>query len=573
MELSMDDDDVSLDSSRDVSRRADSPDEHEQDASSYFEDESPAKTKTGTATKTVRADSDRDEDDDGREDEYDEESDAPPPYSAPLAPAAISTPASASTSVWKLTPAVSSMQADDEQQSEEAESVASQSEILESQDQSDYRHETPPPAANQAARATAAQQSAPSESGVYEEEGFEEESVQASPDARTAVQVAYVEPTQVAVAAMAATSEPAFDYSMEFSDDGDEKQSDTKRSAAAPVLSGEPFQSKHHGSSEGDNSDGERSALLESDSSSQASQHLEDPPSVNSHPALVSTIALPLSNEPCNEATDEQVFAPSIAADPERALVTATDAAKTAGVKFEQQGVNATPAFTISAIRGDKEAKKETRGGPVPAREQEEPQERPVSTLKAAAASSDTGIDKQTAQSQPYADRPRPRVVIVRAYETPEAGKPEMKDASTQFTGNHAGIQTELVPDGMHNLQASQRSTPSVFGPQEKRREALDTAAEPAASPSDHEARTAVPTAPSVPLPSYSLEMLQQPLVASTSLYKQQLMALQEQILAKKRETERLVSERMGFQYGSLRGTERVSRCSVDGHRSALQRR
>ncbi|KAG6960791.1 hypothetical protein JG688_00009416 [Phytophthora aleatoria] len=45
--------------------------------------------------------------------------------------------------------------------------------------------------------------------------------------------------------------------------------------------------------------------------------------------------------------------------------------------------------------------------------------------------------------------------------------------------------------------------------------------------------------------------------MTSTSVFKQQLLALQEQILQKKRETERIVRDRITFQYSSLRGTER----------------
>ncbi|GMF42026.1 unnamed protein product [Phytophthora fragariaefolia] len=142
-------------------------------------------------------------------------------------------------------------------------------------------------------------------------------------------------------------------------------------------------------------------------------------------------------------------------------------------------------------------------------------------------------------------------VTIIRAFD--EGRRVEMRDASTQFTGNHAAIQTDLVPEGMHNLLTS---TPHVPPPSRENDDAL----------SDRESTRVQgePQPPPPPISSvfgstmYSLDALKLPVTASTSIYKQQLLALQEQILQKKRETERIVHDRMAFQYSSLRGTERV---------------
>ncbi|KAE8999680.1 hypothetical protein PF005_g15521 [Phytophthora fragariae] len=138
-----------------------------------------------------------------------------------------------------------------------------------------------------------------------------------------------------------------------------------------------------------------------------------------------------------------------------------------------------------------------------------------------------------------------PRITIVRAYTLDEGKRVEMRDASTQFTGNHASIQTDLVPDGMHNLFAA---APAVTTP--RRKDGVPPS-EPAAQPPPP------PVASTFGPPMYSLNAVQLPMTASTSTYKQQLLALQEQILQKKRETERIVQDRMSFQYTSLRGTER----------------
>lgn len=139
-----------------------------------------------------------------------------------------------------------------------------------------------------------------------------------------------------------------------------------------------------------------------------------------------------------------------------------------------------------------------------------------------------------------------PRITIVRAYTLDEGKRVEMRDASTQFTGNHASIQTDLVPDGMHNLFPA---APAVTPP--RRKDGVPPS-EPAAQPPPP------PVASTFGPPMYSLDAVQLPVTTSTSIYKQQLLALQEQILQKKRETERIVQDRMSFQYTSLRGTERV---------------
>ncbi|KAL4093229.1 hypothetical protein PRIC1_010663 [Phytophthora ramorum] len=132
-----------------------------------------------------------------------------------------------------------------------------------------------------------------------------------------------------------------------------------------------------------------------------------------------------------------------------------------------------------------------------------------------------------------------------------------MKDASTQFTGNHAAIQTDLVPDGMHNLFVSPTPTPTFSCSFSRENEVPPSEAKYASCHSKQQPPPPPPISPQLGASAYSLDALKLPTVASTSLYKQQLLNLQEQILQKKRETERIVHDRMTFQYSSLRGIER----------------
>lgn len=155
----------------------------------------------------------------------------------------------------------------------------------------------------------------------------------------------------------------------------------------------------------------------------------------------------------------------------------------------------------------------------------------------------------------------RQRVVIIREYDRVESEKPEMKDVSTQFTGNHAGIQAELVPEGMHNLfprcsiQQEQPHLEPMSVPESTKRPTDPTSSSSFPPPPPQ----MKPPSPSAGNYEYSMGQIHSPSTSSsTSVYKQQLIELQRQIQLKKQETEKLVRDRMAFQYSTFRGTERV---------------
>jgi hypothetical protein len=185
------------------------------------------------------------------------------------------------------------------------------------------------------------------------------------------------------------------------------------------------------------------------------------------------------------------------------------------------------------------------------------------------------GTAQPSQASQPLTcdarERPRPRVQIIREYEQ-ERGSVDKKDASTQFTGNHASIQTDVTPHGMltgteqrlgRDLPASIANEQTIEVPSD--RHGLSYVSPPATSSEVRQAEP--PMAPPPPPPSaftsYGLyDPLQLPTDVSMSIYKQQLLSLQLQIHQKKLETERLFRERISTRYTSLRGTERVRAAS-----------
>jgi hypothetical protein len=174
-------------------------------------------------------------------------------------------------------------------------------------------------------------------------------------------------------------------------------------------------------------------------------------------------------------------------------------------------------------------------------------------------------VHTDCSSSLPKTDRvERPHVTIVREFEFCEGKRMEMKDASTQLTGNHAAIQTDLIPDGMHNLFEPVAPEPSTIAsrifvpanePQPRDDKSIPCQSDQQPPPP--------PISPLLGSSTYNMNEFRQPMTTSTSIYKQQLLALQEQILQKKRETERIVHDRMTFQYSSLRGTERVGSLSI----------
>ncbi|GLE00302.1 hypothetical protein PINS_up009030 [Pythium insidiosum] len=149
------------------------------------------------------------------------------------------------------------------------------------------------------------------------------------------------------------------------------------------------------------------------------------------------------------------------------------------------------------------------------------------------------------------------RVVIVREYEQ-RRDIIEKRDVSTQFTGNHAAIQTELVPDGMHTASERQSIEDDSRGSSPARRgDHVEKIVNP---PKQKTVPDLPPPAPSVDATYGLYDPLQLPAPSSLSIYKQQLLAIQQNIQRKKLESERLFREKLAFRYSSLSQTEQVCR-------------
>lgn len=445
---------------------------------------------------------------------------------------------------------------------EEEESIASKSDYVDSFEEEDFPVTTKPlPAIVSSATVPKPAVVATSESGVYEEENFDEES-SATPAASAAVPQ-----SRIASAAQKPSlledspkSEPNFDYSMDFSDDngGDGQPDEPKPTEPSPMhvipeAGTQPAPDRSSPPSPSSNSDAsgksDRSEFLDSDRSgddddddAKAEPVVHDEQESN-HGGDSVTIPPPASDLNNLAAGESATVASAFTVKPDldaRFIVDTSakkpDLGNVASEAIRLHGtVESAPVMTgvapIAAIRGASQAL-------------DAPRSLPVAT---------TIIT-------------RSQVLIVREYEQPTSERVEMKDASTQFTGNHAAIQADFTPDGMHNLvvdppppetMSTQSSAPHHTHPQPS---VPNPVREHILPPVDAGSSAAAPPpAPTLPSPGYSMHALRQPSATTTSIYKQQLLALQEQILVKKRETERLVHERMTFQYSTLRGTERVS--------------
>lgn len=568
MELSLDEEDFSADFSPEASRRRESDDESEyQDSEASPVKKQDWKKGTGTAAappvvaraaaiadeppeQSYREESRDDESRVAQSDEFEDESEEPPPpYIAVSTVAATAKPVTtnpvsnyALTTQWK--PSVAILQPDpDEEQSVQDESVESESEIIESQDHS--TQEKPASrliAPSYLTREPVVEQSAPSESGVYEEDAFEDDSIAPSPDTRP-IAPTVLQPTLTHQAVT--KSEPVFDYSMDFSDDGIENGGKRERIVATSLA---PTANDTYGqlidASAERESDGEQSALLESDENSQ--MHGDPDKSPKTKDVQPSIFHEGVNSQPSRqEQSSEEVYSTQFDSNAENYT------SKTLG---EDDHATATLIDFLPV----QDAVPSSKPVALQHRDTDAGVQRDTTVIPGMVPQPSSRENELTVQSSSI--KSRSRVTIVRDYVVASGEKPEMRDASTQFTGNHAGIQTDLVPDGMHNLREATRvgintvddkTSIGVSGPSSSPNQNPPT---PPPAPVSTPIDTSSPQLSSF----YNMNLLQQPIATSTSLYKQQLLALQEQILQKKRETERLVSERMSFQYGSSRGTERV---------------
>ncbi|OQR93001.1 hypothetical protein ACHHYP_03013 [Achlya hypogyna] len=135
----------------------------------------------------------------------------------------------------------------------------------------------------------------------------------------------------------------------------------------------------------------------------------------------------------------------------------------------------------------------------------------------------------------PVVKPPRPCVTIVREYEFPARPKPEMRDASTQFTGNHVQIQADLGPQANVSAPAPEEPLPT---PAPGVPEALPAALPP-------------PLAQHAPQPMISASFM------GSSVYRQQLQQIQLHIRRKRLETDRVLRETSPYRYTSYDETEK----------------
>lgn len=527
-----------------------------------------------TQQRKVESSSEDEEDDDDAVASFMDESEEgdPPPFSAVIsskttsaAPTATKIEPKPVISLVSITtaPSLKAYNDEDESNGEEAdESIASKSDYAESFEEEDLSASTRPSVAIlSSATAQNPTAAAAIDSGVYEDEDFDEESGVAP--SSSAPQSRIASTAQKTTLEDSAKSEPNFDYSMDFSDDngGEGKPNETKLAEPSmhviPETGTQPASERSSPPSPPSRSDAsersDRSEFLDSDRSGddddakdelvfhveQESDHAEDSSDTSSPPV----------SDPSKFAVGESATTVAVTSDftakPNPETRCAVD---TLAKQPELQSV------ASEAIRPHAAAVN------APA----------VTGVEPSAAIRDMSQALNASRSHPIAtaSTTRSRVLIVREYELPTSERVEMKDASTQFTGNHAAIQADFIPDGMHNLAADSLSPeisptqPSMQHHVHPQSSTQNPVREQSRSPVDASCyAVAPPPAPILSSPGYSMDALRLPSATTTSIYKQQLLALQEQILAKKRETERLVHERMTFQYSTFRGTERVRWC------------
>ncbi|KAF0761689.1 hypothetical protein AaE_003403 [Aphanomyces astaci] len=134
-----------------------------------------------------------------------------------------------------------------------------------------------------------------------------------------------------------------------------------------------------------------------------------------------------------------------------------------------------------------------------------------------------------------------------------------MKDASTQFTGNHVLIQADLNPHhqgGACNDTTAHFQSPPPFS--------CHTSPKPQPPVEPTTDSTQPPPDPNAPVDSHGMmgtfmdaTMASVNTTLSTSMYRQQLQHIQTQIRRKRLESERVMREAMAYRYTSMDAAEK----------------
>ncbi|KDO35454.1 hypothetical protein SPRG_00302 [Saprolegnia parasitica CBS 223.65] len=302
-------------------------------------------------------------------------------------------------------------------------------------------------------------------------------------------------PAKSTVVPTKASEQPTYDYSMEFSqDDNDDgpKATTMAPSAVQPVAS-----EMSDGDNYGDESFAASEPVLERVAKEPSEDNYGDESFAASEPAAPAMEETPAyDDESFQEASVDLVVAPAVVVPPSVAPVPAPAAM-------------VEPASSAPTL-------------PTP-----RPLVEPTVTLPTATIST-------SVPAAPPVETSRPRVMIVREYELPERPKAEMKDASTQYTGNHVQIQADFGPQSAPSppLDPPSVPTPTWQPPHETSQ---------ASSQFGH--------APIPPLLNVSL--------TGSSVYRHQLAQIQLQIRRKRLETDRLLRESSAFRYTSHDETDK----------------
>ncbi|RHZ10657.1 hypothetical protein DYB31_007483 [Aphanomyces astaci] len=387
------------------------------------------------------------------------------------------------------------------------------------------------------------------------------------------------------VSTPATTPQPAqsFNYSMDFSDD----DNDTKV-AASPVVVATPSPLVQTRASHSDNDE----YLDESFAQSQSPHKTTlPPPSSMASPSPLTTAVL--YNPPA--ATEDEYLDESFADDHPRAEMptlndqsaepTDHDASSEFGDDEDDASiapVEATTAPTLSSAEATKmvspnadestafksapkhmASKSHVLDGSVAnnnhTRQAEREQQREACDSRDPTPGPPPENDHYRTTSQPSVRR---RVEIVREYEHGPRAKVEMKDASTQFTGNHVLIQADLNPHhqgGACNDTTAHFQFPPPFSCH------TSPKAQPPVEPIPTTDSTQPPPDPNAPVDSHGMmgtfmdaTMASVNTTLSTSMYRQQLQHIQTQIRRKRLESERVMREAMAYRYTSMDAAEKV---------------
>ncbi|CAK4077851.1 unnamed protein product [Aphanomyces euteiches] len=427
--------------------------------------------------------------------------------------------------------------------------------LNDSSDDTPMQRWTPPPAASTMQTSKPQDQKEESDDDVDEVYSDVEDEISIADDTATEPPPASVQTEQKmeqqkipAAATKSTNDEGAFNYSMDFSDDLDADNVEASREKSPPSIIQAPRQST---SPPPASTPAAPIVAATKGNDESAASYLDESFMEDEPPPAEPSTAAPLAPESSKDKDEylEESFAESAEpcpSKPSEGLLARLDNPPLASTHTETSSSQNPTSSQVEPPRAAQPTEVETKlhdDGHLktPTADIETSRRQHTSSLI---------VDATPPSEASSAPRTRRNIVIVREYQESRPDKVEMKDASTQYTGNHVQIQADLTP---HQDAAIREEPPSTESPER-------TETQPPPPSMSHSRPSTMDQSSPLPFPNdvnFGTSMASVNTTLATSLYRHQLQQIQAQIRRKRLEADRVMREAMTYRYTSMDAAEK----------------